>query len=303
MTLIADATTPVQIRRPRQSPGAKIVKVLTTTDHKTIGLLYLVTSFCFFLLAGGMAEIIRAELAQPGLQVVSPEQYNQLFTMHGTIMMFLFAPPAAYGFANFIMPLQIGAPDMSFPRLNAFSYWLYLFGGITGHERLPHPRGRGLLRLVRRTRRSTARSTTRRSARPLDHRPAGLRPRHDPRRRQLHHHDHHAARPGMTMFRMPIFTWNILVTSILVLFAFPVITAAFFALLADRTSGRRSTTPRPAARSCGSTCSGSSATPRSTSSRCRSSASSPRSSRCSAASRCSATRAWSSRPSPSARCR
>ncbi len=131
MTLIADATTPVQVRRPRQSPGAKIVKVLTTTDHKTIGLLYLCTSFGFFLFAGAMAMIIRAELAQPGLQVVSPEQYNQLFTMHGTIMMFLFAPAAAFGFANFIMPLQIGSPDMSFPRLNAFSYWLYLFGGLT----------------------------------------------------------------------------------------------------------------------------------------------------------------------------
>ena len=125
--------------RPRPSrpaarapgPGAKIVKVLTTTDHKTIGLLYLGTSFGFFLFAGFLAMIIRAELAQPGLQIVSNEQYNQLFTMHGSIMMFLFAPAAAYGFANFIMPLQIGAPDMSFPRLNAFSYWLYLFGGLT----------------------------------------------------------------------------------------------------------------------------------------------------------------------------
>ena len=131
MTLLTDATTPVDVRRPSPGPGAKLAKVLTTTDHKTIGLLYLCTSFGFFLLAGAMAMIIRAELAQPGLDLVSPEQYNQLFTIHGTIMMFLFAPPAAFGFANFIMPLQIGAPDMSFPRLNAFSYWLYLFGGLT----------------------------------------------------------------------------------------------------------------------------------------------------------------------------
>ncbi|MFP5218342.1 MAG: cbb3-type cytochrome c oxidase subunit I, partial [Actinomycetes bacterium] len=131
MTLLTNATTPVQYRRPRTPAGSQIVKVLTTTDHKTIGLLYLTTSFFFFLAAGLMAMIMRAELAQPGLQVVTAEQYNQLFTMHGTIMMFLFAPPAAYGFANFIMPLQIGAPDMSFPRLNAFSYWLYLFGGLT----------------------------------------------------------------------------------------------------------------------------------------------------------------------------
>ena len=121
MTLIADATAPVQVRRPSPGPGAKIVKVLTTTDHKTIGLLYLCTSFGFFLAAGAMAMIIRAELAQPGLDFVSPEQYNQLVTMHGSVMMFLFAPAAAYGFTNYIMPLQIGAPDMSFPRLNAFS--------------------------------------------------------------------------------------------------------------------------------------------------------------------------------------
>ncbi len=80
MTLLVDATTPVQVRRPSPGVGAKIVKVLTTTDHKTIGLLYLVTSFIFFLVAGGLAEFMRAELAQPGLQILSPEQYNQFFT-------------------------------------------------------------------------------------------------------------------------------------------------------------------------------------------------------------------------------
>jgi cytochrome c oxidase subunit I len=203
----------------------------------TIGLLYLVTSFIFFLLAGGMAEIIRAELARPGLQVVSPEQYNQLFTMHGTIMMFLFAPPAAYGFANFIMPLQIGAPDMSFPRLNAFSYWLYLFGGLTVVAGFLTPEGAasfgwfayaplnsmihspslgsdlwiigllvsGLGTILGAVNFITTIITLR--------------------------------APGMTMFRMPIFTWNILVTAILVLFAFPVLTAALFALEADRHLG------------------------------------------------------------------
>ncbi len=237
MTLIADATTPVQIRRARQSAGAKIVKVITTTDHKTIGLLYLCTSFVFFLLAGGMAEIIRAELAQPGLQVVSPEQYNQLFTMHGTIMMFLFAPPAAYGFANFIMPLQIGAPDMAFPRLNAFSYWLYLFGGATVMAGFLTPEGAAAFGWFA----------------------------YAPLNSEIYSPSLGAdlwiigllisglgtilgavnfittiiclRAPGMTMFRMPIFTWNMLVTSILVLFAFPVITAAFFALEADRQLG------------------------------------------------------------------
>ena len=234
MTLIADATTPVQVRRPSPGPGSKIAKVLTTTDHKTIGLMYLVTSFLFFLFAGALAEVMRAELAQPGLQVVSPEQYNQLFTMHGTIMMFLFAPPAAYGFANFIMPLQSGSPDMSFPRLNAFSYWLYLFGGLTVVAGFLTPEGAasfgwfayaplndiirspsvgsdlwivglltsGLGTILGAVNFITTIITLR--------------------------------APGMTMFRMPIFTWNILVTSILVLMAFPVLTAALFALIADR---------------------------------------------------------------------
>ncbi len=237
MTLIADATAPVQVRRPNPGPGAKIVKVLTTTDHKTIGLMYLVTSFWFFMAAGAMAMLIRVELAQPGLDFVSPEQYNQLFTIHGTVMMFLFAPPAAYGFANFIMPLQIGAPDMSFPRLNAFSYWLYLFGGLTVLAGFLAPEGAasfgwyayaplndvirspqvgadlwiigllssGLGTILGAVNFITTIITLR--------------------------------APGMTMFRMPIFTWNILVTSILVLLAFPVITAAFFALLADRHLG------------------------------------------------------------------
>src|SRR5437016_5181387 len=104
---------------------------MTSTDHKVIGYMYIITSFMFFLFAGVMALIMRAELARPGLQIVSPEQYNQLFTMHGTIMLLLFATPLFIGFANVIMPLQIGAPDVAFPRLNMFSYYLFLFGGLT----------------------------------------------------------------------------------------------------------------------------------------------------------------------------
>jgi cytochrome c oxidase subunit 1 len=237
MTLISDATTPVRARRQTPAPGSKLTKILTTTDHKTIGLLYIFTSFWFFMAAGAMAMIIRAELAQPGLQVVSPEQYNQLFTMHGTIMMFLFAPAAAYGFANFIVPLQIGAPDMSFPRLNGFSYWLYLFGGLTVMSGFLTPEGAAsfgwfayapLNSMIRSPQLgadlwivglATAGLGTILGAVNFITTIITLRA------------------PGMTMFRMPIFTWNILVTSILVLFAFPVITGAFFALLADRHLG------------------------------------------------------------------
>ena len=109
--------------------GSRFSNVLRTTDHKLIGLMYLVTSFIWFVAAGVMALLMRGELARPGLQYLSPEQYNQLFTMHGTIMLLFFATPIVFAFANYIVPLQIGAPDVSFPRLNALAYWLYLFGG------------------------------------------------------------------------------------------------------------------------------------------------------------------------------
>src|SRR4030088_609080 len=115
-------------RRTRK--GELVVKWLTTTDHKLIGQLYLTTSFVFFLIAGVMALLIRAELAQPGLQIVDEAVYNQLFTMHGTIMLLLFATPLFIGFANVIMPVQIGAPDVAFPRMNLMSYYFFLFGGL-----------------------------------------------------------------------------------------------------------------------------------------------------------------------------
>ena len=90
--------------------------------------MYLVASFVFFIAGGLMAMLMRGELARPGLQFLSPEQYNQLFTMHGTVMLLMFATPLFFAFGNLIMPLQIGAPDVAFPRLNALSFWLFLFG-------------------------------------------------------------------------------------------------------------------------------------------------------------------------------
>ncbi|OEV17381.1 cbb3-type cytochrome c oxidase subunit I, partial [Streptomyces nanshensis] len=114
----------------RKQPGNVVVKWMTSTDHKTIGTLYLVTSFAFFIIGGLMALFMRAELARPGTQIMSNEQFNQAFTMHGTIMLLMFATPLFAGFANWIMPLQIGAPDVAFPRLNMFAYWLYLFGSL-----------------------------------------------------------------------------------------------------------------------------------------------------------------------------
>ena len=129
-----------------------------------------------------MALIIRAQLFEPGLQVVqTKEQYNQLFTMHGTIMLLMFATPLFAGFANVLMPLQIGAPDVAFPRLNALAYWFYSFGSAHRRRRLPHPAGRRLVRLVR-LRAAVEHDVLAGPRRqPLGVRPRPLRLRHDPR--------------------------------------------------------------------------------------------------------------------------
>ncbi|MEU7854594.1 cytochrome c oxidase subunit I [Nonomuraea sp. NPDC049141] len=217
--------------------GQVIVKWLSSTDHKIIGHLYLITSFAFFLIGGVMALIMRAELAQPGLQITSNEQFNQLFTMHGTIMLLMFATPLFAGFANELMPLQIGAPDVAFPRLNMVSYWLYLFGSIIAVSGFFTPNGAASFGWFAYTPLSTAISSPGMGG---DLWIMGL-----------------ALSglgtilgsvnfittiitmraPGMTMFRMPIFTWNILLTSMLVLMAFPVLAAALLALEADRKLG------------------------------------------------------------------
>ena len=130
MTTYAEKPT-MTAGRPMPTPkGKTFVKWITSTDHKTIGYLYLLTSFAWFLIGGVLALALRAELARPGMQFLSNEQYNQIFTMHGTIMLLMFATPLFVGFANIIMPLQIGAADVAFPRLNMLSYWLYLFGSL-----------------------------------------------------------------------------------------------------------------------------------------------------------------------------
>ncbi|OWU98018.1 aa3-type cytochrome oxidase subunit I [Micromonospora wenchangensis] len=215
-------------------PGNKLLRLLGTTDAKQIGLLYLATSFVFFLIGGVLALLIRAELARPGMQFLSPEQYNQAFTMHGTIMLLLFATPLVFAFGNYIVPLQIGAPDVAFPRLNAFAYWLYLFGGtmVVGGYLTPggaadfgwtaynplsdatHSPGIGanlwVVGLV------VSGLGTILGAVNLITTTLTLRA------------------PGMTMFRMPIFTWNMLLTAVLVILVFPLLAAALLALGADR---------------------------------------------------------------------
>ena len=125
-----------------RSKGRIVVKWITSTDHKTIGYMYLIASFMFFCLGGVMALLIRAELFEPGMQILqTKEQYNQLFTMHGTIMLLMFATPLFAGFANVIMPLQIGAPDVAFPRLNALAFWFFLFGSTIAVSGFITPQG------------------------------------------------------------------------------------------------------------------------------------------------------------------
>ena len=215
-----------------------MVKWVTTTDHKVIGNLYFITSFAFFMIGGLLALLIRAELFAPGLQVVdNPEQYNQLFTMHGTIMLLLFATPLFAGFANDIMPLQIGAPDVAFPRLNMLAYWMYLFGGLIASAGFLTPRGAASFGWFAYAPLSDVTYSpglggdlwvfglalggfgTILGAVNFITTIICLRA------------------PGMTMFRMPLFTWTILVTSIMVLMAFPVLASALLALGADRRLG------------------------------------------------------------------
>src|SRR6476659_6720296 len=111
-------------------PGSVVWSWITTIDHKRIGILYGATALIFFLMSGLEAMLIRLQLVTPNNNVLSAAKYNEMFTMHGTTMVFLAIMPLNSAFFNYIVPLQIGARDVAFPRLNAFSYWVFLFGGL-----------------------------------------------------------------------------------------------------------------------------------------------------------------------------
>jgi cytochrome c oxidase subunit 1 len=238
VTAINTPVQPVPIAAPAgYRKGSLLADWLSSTDHKVIGHLYLITSFGFFLVGGLMALIMRAQLMGPNNHIVSDQQYNELFTMHGTIMLLLFATPLFVGFANEIMPLQIGAPDVAFPRLNLLSYYMFLFGGLILLFSFLTPGGAasfgwyayspltsalyspgvggdmwimGLVLAGLGTILGSVNFVTTIMC---------------------------MRAPGMTMFRMPIFTWNILLTSMLALLAFPVLTGALLVLEADRKRG------------------------------------------------------------------
>jgi cytochrome c oxidase subunit I len=237
MTTYAERPTINATMAAPSSKGKNFVKWITSTDHKTIGYMYLIATFGWFLVGGLLALFLRAELTRPGMQFLSNEQYNQIFTMHGTIMLLMFATPLFVGFANVIMPLQIGAADVAFPRLNMLSFWLFMFGSVTAVAGFLTPGGAasfgwtayaplanstyspgiggdlwvmglavsGLGTILGGVNFITTIFTMR--------------------------------APGMTMFRMSIFSWNVLLTSILVLLAFPPLAAALLALESDRLFG------------------------------------------------------------------
>src|ERR1700722_17438119 len=215
-----------------------ILKWLTSTDHKVIGMSYMITSLVMFYLAGIMALLIRLQLTSPHSTLLSFNQYNELFTMHGSLMLYLFAGPFAFGgLANYIVPLQVGAPDMAFPRLNALSYWLYLGGSITMLLGFFVAGGAAAYGWV--------------AYAPLAS--VQYAPGSAPdlwilglvltgfsaifTGVNLVTTTFYLRAPGMTMFRLPIFTWNMLVTAILILIAFPILTAAMVLLFADRHFG------------------------------------------------------------------
>jgi len=222
---------------PRPSETVKgVVDWLTTVDHKKIGILYGLSAVLFFFVGGLEALLIRTQLAVPDAKVVSADFFNQLFTMHGTTMIFLVVMPASVAFFNFIMVLQIGARDVAFPRLNAFSFWMFLAGAILlnsswflggatnagwfGYANITEKQftpGHGvdfwLLSLQILGIASLAGA--------LNFIVTIINMR----------------APGMTMMRMPVFTWMTLVTSFLLILAFPVITIALVELMFDRTFG------------------------------------------------------------------
>jgi cytochrome c oxidase subunit 1 len=233
---MATIAAPRPVAHEHEGEKTGIWSWITTTDHKRIGILYLYTSLFFFLWGGLEAGVIRAQLAGPNAGLITAEQYNQIFTMHGTTMVFLAIMPLSAAFFNFLIPLQIGARDVAFPRLNAFSYWVYLFGGL--FITIPiffgaAPDG-GWFGYTPLTTKAYSPGIN------IDFWVLGL---------QILGISTLAAgfnfittivnlrAPGMHLMRMPLFTWNAFVVQFLVILAFPVITIALIFLQFDRFFG------------------------------------------------------------------
>lgn len=221
-----------EVARPRG-----IAAWLTTVDHKRIGILYLATAFVFFVLGGALALLIRIELALPGGQLFTDQQYNRVFGMHGTTMIFLFVIPILTGLGNYLVPLQIGARDMAFPRLNALSYWLYLFGGLVLYASWFAPEGAPAIGWTGYVPLAGARyspyvgvdlwaislliigASSTMGAVNFITTILNMRA------------------PGMDLWKLPLFTWTVLVMAFMVLLATPMLSGGLAMQLADRNLG------------------------------------------------------------------
>src|SRR5215211_2782644 len=237
MTTLTDTPPPVAAAHGRTGAGFDLLGWLATTDHKRIGMMYGVAAIGFFLAAGVMALLIRAELAVPGLQLVSEQGYNGLFTIHGTAMMLLFATPMVAAFANYLVPLQIGAAEMVFPRLNALSFWLFLFGGLivlSSYAAAGGPADIGWTGYPPNSELQYS-TTTGTDLWIIGLALTGVASILGALNFMTTTFTRRA--PGMSMLRVPVFTWTVLVTSILILFSFPALTAALVMLLLDRRFG------------------------------------------------------------------
>ena len=215
---------------------AGLIGWLSTTDHKEIGRRYIVTAFGFFLLAGILALVMRVQLARPESGLISADRYNQIFTMHGTTMMFLFAVPVMEAVAIYLVPLMLGTRNIAFPRLNAFSYFVYLAGGVmlwvafalnigpdvgwfayvplSGPQYGPGKRADFWAQMITFTEVAALAVAVELVATILKQRA-----------------------PGMRLDRMPLFVWGVLVTSLMIIFSMPSVTLASSFLIADRLVG------------------------------------------------------------------
>ena len=221
---------------PRPNSYSGVWSWLTTVDHKRIGILYGVTALIFMLLAGAEAGVMRVQLAQPDLDLVTPNVFNQMFTMHATAMVFMVIMPLSVSFFNIVIPLAIGARDVAFPRLNAFSYWVFLFGALLMHSSfiVQAAPDAGWFSYANLTEKPFSANAG------IDFWAVGLL--------VLGVSSLAGAfnflvtiinmrAPGMSLMRMPLFVWMTLITSILLVLAFPVITVGLIELTFDRNFG------------------------------------------------------------------
>jgi cytochrome c oxidase subunit 1 len=234
---VAVRAEPVPVT-PRWYEG-RTLSWLTTTDHKRIGILYIVTAYLFFLVGGVMALVIRLQLMQANETIVGPDTYNGLFTLHGTTMIFLFIVPVLAGFGNYLVPLMIGAKDVAFPRLNAMSYWFYVAGGAVlmasffvkggpaqagwyAYPPLSGPGNSGMPFVGQDLWILGIHLTTISSLAGAVNFIVTI---------------HNMRAPGMTWMRIPLFVWTIETYAVLLILALPSVTAAVTLLLLDRRTG------------------------------------------------------------------